>query len=110
MAVVLAENETLFWAGLEVPKKAVPVGTAFGVQLPLVLKSPVPLRFQVASCAAAGSVMAISAEVATNALRTIAPSSGVPVWPLAPTIGPMACGQCGTVPVAANEVAPTELV
>jgi hypothetical protein len=50
--VVAVENDTLFW--LDTPNEAVPVGTVFGVQLLPVSKSPVPLRFQVAFCAAAG--------------------------------------------------------
>src|SRR5262252_2776774 len=69
--VVPAENDTLFW--LDTPKEAVPVGTVAGVQLPAVLKLPVPLRFQVASCAAAGSAAAISAEEASSAVRNVAP-------------------------------------
>jgi hypothetical protein len=46
------EIDTFFW--LDSPKVAVPVGTVAGVQLVLVLNSPVPLRFQVAfwACAA----------------------------------------------------------
>src|SRR6476469_7825710 len=53
MLLVAAENVTLFW--LDTPKIAVPVGTVAGVQLALVLKSPVPLRFQVASWACAAT-------------------------------------------------------
>src|SRR6202040_4006858 len=68
MLLVVAENVTLFW--LDTPKIAVPVGTAAGVQLALVLKSPVPLRFQVASCAAAGRAAAMSADEASSAARS----------------------------------------
>src|SRR5258708_7056567 len=73
--VVLAENDMLFW--FDVPKKAVPPGTVFGVQFPAVLKSPVPLRFQVASAtgaaatgAAATGTAQISATPASSTRRT----------------------------------------
>ncbi len=73
--VVLVENDRL--GVLEVPKKAVPVGTAAGFQLAPALKSKVPATgpatvassSQVASCAAAGSATAISAEEASSAAR-----------------------------------------
>src|SRR5260221_2132763 len=68
--VVLAENDMLFW--FDVPKNAVPPGTVFGVQFPAVLKSPVPLRFQVASAtgAAATGTAQISATPASSTRRT----------------------------------------
>jgi hypothetical protein len=50
----------MFW--LDVPKMAVPLGTVFGVQLAERLKFPVPLMFQVASCAAAGNDVATAAQ------------------------------------------------
>ena len=62
---------------LDTPKKAVPVGTLFGVQLAAALKLKVPGTgpgtvaglFQVASCAAAGKAAASRAEDASSAAR-----------------------------------------
>ena len=52
IVVAGAENDRL--VVVDVPKKAVPVGTAAGVQLAAVLKSPLPgAASQVASCARA---------------------------------------------------------
>ena len=69
------ENDRL--GVLEVPKEAVPVGTAAGFQLAAALKSKVPATgpatvassSQVASCARAETATAISAEEASSAAR-----------------------------------------
>ena len=67
--VVLASKERL--VRLDVPKKAVPVGTVAGVQLVAALKLPEPgLDSQVAFCACAKTGAAINAEEASSAART----------------------------------------
>src|SRR5689334_11185379 len=57
---------------LEAPKKAVPVGTAAGVQFAALLKLPlVAGLFQVAFCASTGAAAATDAADASNSARTV---------------------------------------
>src|ERR1044071_9362442 len=69
MVVVAAEYVTA--VVLDVPKKAVPIGTAAGVQLAAVLKSAEPgFSNQVASCADAGRTAEISADDASSSVSS----------------------------------------
>src|SRR5436305_4321432 len=63
------ENDTAVVG--DAPNVAIPVGTVFGLQLPMVLKSPVGVPFptQVASAATAGTMAGSDIAVPTSSAR-----------------------------------------